>query len=279
MSNPAITDIDTALTADSVEAVDVLADDNPIRVVASAIRPLGVVAIALQVTDAYEMHWGDGTYSGGSGSVPLNHTYPAASVYTITVRQGDTVVAQRRVNVRNTMKPVVTFAPNADNPNFIEATFDDDPADVVSQYRIRWEEGQEETLFAPKGTVRRHGFPAGTHEIFVQDLHTGRSMTESVEVTDPEYDPDFSLARGADTNTADLTITKLATVKEVLIDWGDGKQSTISAPAVGTKSSHTYTANNTYIIQLVYSDGSTDGSSRVVTIPFVEAASGAGEQR
>jgi hypothetical protein len=236
----------------------------------SAIAKMGVVAIATGVTGPFDLAWGDGTITQGTANVPVSHTYTNARAYTATVRQEGTIIAQAQVVVRDSLTPTVTFTAQASNPNFIDATFNDEPADVVSKYRILWEPGQSEELFAPKGTKKTHGYPAGDHDVLVQDLFTGRVLRETITVKDKEYDPDFKVEKGSDTSTALLTLTRvLATpAKNVVIDWGDGDQTTIDAAAVDKTASHKYIDPDNYIIQCVYADGSTEGSARVVTIPF-----------
>ncbi|WP_367139618.1 hypothetical protein [Saccharothrix sp. HUAS TT1] len=245
--------------------------------VPAALRERGVVLALTGLTGSVDLDFGDGTdpVRTAAGAPPIPHTYTTAGrAYLATAWQDGDLVAEAQIVVRAGLAPAVTFATAADNPNIVEATVTADPADLVSRYEFTWGvDGPVETLYAPKGTVLRHGFHAGTHTITVRDLHTGRVSSTDVEVTDLQYDPDFDLSQGADVRTAQLTVTASAEAKELLIDWGDGEQSTIPAPAdgdtnVGQKRSHTYTRDDTYIVQLVYSDGSTDGSSKTVTIPF-----------
>lgn len=233
----------------------------------------GIVAILTgTAASADTVDWGDGTTSTASGAT-LRHTFAEARAYTVTALQGTTAVARETVFVRDGLAAEVALAPASDNPNIVELTVNSEPADMVSRYSIQWTpDGQPELHYLPKGAVVSHGFAAGDHPVVVRDLHTGRALRETVTVTDPSFDPDFSIAKGADVMTAEITLSVVGTVKEILVDWGDGEQTKIPTPAVGAKHSHTYAANDTYIIQVLYSDASTDGAARVVTIPFAAMA-------
>ncbi|KGI79389.1 hypothetical protein IL38_24140 [Actinopolyspora erythraea] len=242
-----------------------------IRWAPAAKTALGIVATPLGVTGEYRMHWGDGTHVDGAGQSPVaRHVYPAAGSYTLTLVQNEAMVAQQQVHVRATLEPQVTLSPASDNPNIIDALFDDDPEELASRYELVWEDGATPVqLWAPKGTVTSHGYQAGTYTVTIRDLHTGRAKQEQITVQDPVYDPDFSLGKGGDVRTARAEITHLETSgKDVLLDWGDGAQTTLPAAKVGDTANHAYTADDTYIVQCVYVDGSTDGSARTVTIPF-----------
>lgn len=227
-----------------------------------------VVLLSGDATGADTIDWGDGTRAPASGAA-LRHTYTDGRSYTVTALKGATVVGRETLHVRDGLKPAVTFAPAADNSNIVELTVNAEPADLISLYSVLWEPaGTAELKYLAKGDKLSHGFSAGDHPISVKDMHTGRALRETVTVVDPTYDPDFSVAKGADAMTAEVTLTTVETIKEILVDWGNGEQTNIPAPAVGTKVSHPYKANDTYIIQVVYADGSTDGSARAVTIPF-----------
>jgi hypothetical protein len=245
------------------------ADAPVIRWAPAALTERGVVAVVLNLTGAFTVHWGDGgtTDSTGGGGA-LRHTFSSPGPYTFTAKQGGGIVAKTHAFVRDGLKPAVTFAAASDNPNIVEATFNDDPAELVSSYEVTWATGVVETFFAPKGTVRSHGYAAGTHTIVVRDLYTGRVSSTDVVVVDPTYDPDFSLAKGANATTALLTLTAVATAKDVLVDWGDGTQETIPAAKPDDKRTHPYAVAGTYIVQVLYADNSTDGSAHDVTIPF-----------
>lgn len=251
------------------------ADDPALKVAASPVTERGVAALALNAPTVDAIDWGDGSRSPYSGR-GVFHTYASAKAYTVTALDGDTIVATAQVFVRDGLTPNVTFAADAGNPNMIIATFNDDPADLISRYEVTWAPGAVEEVVAAKGTTKTHGFQAGDHTIVVRDMHSGRVLSEDITVKDKEYDPDFTLVKGADANTALLEITRLVTAgKELLVDWGDYTQTTITAAdaKVGFKVSHPYAAADTYLVQLVYSDGSTEGSARVVTIPFPAARS------
>ena len=255
-------------------------DAAALRWVPKAIAELGVVAVPTNVVGEFTMDWGDSKRTDSSaGAPPVSHAYASAGAYTVTLTQGDAIVAKTQVVIRAGKGPAVTAAPAADNPNIIELTFADDPAEIASQYAITWNVGGvAEVVFAPKGTVLSHGYTAGDHVIVVRDLYTRRAVRLEVTVVDATFDPDFSATQGENTMTALVTLTAVATVKDVLVDWGDGQQSTVAAAEVGGKATHAYAANDTYIIQVVYADGSTDGSARTVTIPF-PARDGRGSNR
>lgn len=245
------------------------ADDPDIKLVPAAVTERGVVAYVLNAPTVDTIDWGDGTRSVYSSAAAV-HAYASAKAYTVTALAGETVVASRQVYVRDGLAPNVTFAPDANNPNLIVATFGDDPEDLVSKYEVTWEAGAVETLFAAKGTTRSHGFRAGTHTIVVRDLHTRRVLTEDIEVKDKTYDPDFDFAKGADTMTVEITLKNVKTKKEIVLAWGDGDQTLVPASEAvdGTKKSHTFLDADSYIVQCVYKDGSTEGSADLVTVPF-----------
>lgn len=245
----------------------------------SPTKALGVAAVAAEVTGSFTLHWGDGTtVDGATAGTPLHHTYTGAGAYVAAAVQAGATVARVQVFVRPGLAPAITFAAAADNPNIIEATVGDEPAELVSRYRIAWGDGSAaQELVAEKGQVISHGFKAGTYTITVTDLRTRRVLREQQVVTDAEYDPDFTLAKGADANTARATLSRVLAdpAKDVLLDWGDGEQTTLPAAKVGDHADHTYAAADTYLVQCVYTDGSTDGSAKTVTIPFATVATDA----
>lgn len=257
----------------------------------SPVTARGIVALPNNVAGACVLGWGDNTYTETSGGAPAStHAYASGGAYKLTVYQDaadappelvlDTVylphaperamalIAEEQVSIRDGMAPTIAFAPDASNPNLIIATVNDQPARMVSEYEITWAAGEVETKYLPHGTTARHGFKAGTHTVTVRDLHTRRALTQDLEVKDKEYDPDFTFAKGANTMTVEITLSKVGTKKDVLIDWGDGDQTPMPAAEVGQKTSHPYLDANDYIVQCVYADGSTDGSARLVTVPF-----------
>lgn len=237
----------------------------------AALVPRAVIAVLGGAASAADtVDWGDGTRSPATGAA-VRHTYPEPRAYAITALQGETPLARETVKVRDGLKPAIAFAPSTDNPNLIEATIASEPEDMISEYKVTWEAGAVDRFYGPKGTVKVHGFQAGTHTVSYRDLHTGRSGATEVVVVDKEYDPDFSIGKGANVNTALLEVTKLAVPgKELVIDWGDYIQSTVPAEsaAVGFQVSHHYPDPGDFIVQLVYADGSTEGSARLITIPF-----------
>lgn len=225
------------------------------------------------------LHFGDGTApvlvgrEAPGSRRPVMHVYPAPGAYIVTARKLDgSLAASVQVFIRTGTIPQVTWSAAADNPNIIEFTFDDDPATLISQYHVDFGDGSQQTdLIAPNGTIHSHAYKAGTYTASVRDQQAMRGGRYTVTVNDPEYDPDFKIGQGGNRNTVVAEITRLVTSgKDVLIDWGDGAQSTIPASeaAVGVKRDHVYDTADTYIIQCVYADGSTDGSARSVTIPW-----------
>lgn len=249
--------------------------DPTVKVVPAVITERGVVAMVLNAPTVDTIDWGDGTRSPYSGAA-LVHTYPSAKAYSINALAGEALMASGQVYVRDGLAPNVTFAADTNNPNLIIATFNDEPEDLISKYEITWEPGAVEEIVAVKGTTKSHGFRAGDHTIVIRDLHSGRVLSKDITVVDKEYDPDFTVVKGADVNTALLEVTKLVTPgKELLIDWDDYTQTTVpdASAAVGHQESHAYSEAGDYLVQLVYSDGSTEGSAQLVTIPFPAARS------
>lgn len=260
------TDTDTG----TVAVLDDPRAEPVIHWTSAALKELTVVAVVAGGTGSYTLHWGDGTSADvPAGSAPLAHTYPGPRTYAASLRQGTVEAASTQIWVRPDTSPQFSLAAPAGEHNIVELTIEADPQDMVGRYAIDWQDGGPvETLLAAKGTVVRHGYPAGEHTVAVTDLLTNRSGTKVVTVTDPAYDPDFVLRQGTDANTAELELTVLGTAKPVLVDWGDGKQQTIDAPAVGTKVSHSYTEPAVYLVQGVYADGTGSGAVKAVTIPF-----------
>lgn len=257
-----------------------LADDTPFV----AWRPAptaqhAVVATAANLTGDFTIHWGDGSSADSAvGAAPVKHVYPGVGVYAVTVEQGGQRKTQAGVGIRDGLAPNITVAARDDNPNIIEVTFNDEPVAIVSHYHVQWvKDGPTETVVGVKGTRITHGYAAGTYEFTVADMLTRRHFRQQLTVVDKTYDPDFTIAQGANDMTVDLTVSAAAEAKDLLIDWGGGSQATIPAPGpggsnVGQKRSHTFASADTYIVQLVYSNGSTDGSARTVVIPFPAVA-------
>lgn len=260
------TDLDTA--ADGLDD-----GTSQVRWAPATLVERGIVAVAVNVTGTYILWWGEGDAhtDTAAGAGPVRHTYAKAGSYTVIAKQGTTTLATAQVFVRDGLAPVVTFAPASDNSNIVEATFGDDPADLISRYEITWAAGAVETVVAPKGTVCSRGFQAGTHTIVIRDLHTGRSLSQDVEVKDKEYDPDFSVAKGADVNTALFTLTKVSGdgTQDVIIDFGDGATHTFTAAKPNDSISHTYARADSYIAQVAFTEGDTgNGGAKLITIPF-----------
>lgn len=223
------------------------------------------------------LHWGDGTsipYSWAER--PVRHTYEAAGAYTVTLRGADgAVIDAQRIFARTGEAPVVTFTADADNPNIIDATWGDEPADLTGQYDLDWDDGTEvQTVTAAHGRVVSHGLRAGDYTIRIYDRDARRWGRYPITVHDKQYDPEFELTR-LDERTVKLTVTRLVTPgKDVLVDWGDGTQDTIGTAQVGSEVQHSWDFDDVYIVQCVYADGSTDGSADTVEIPWAEAARG-----
>lgn len=245
--------------------------------------PLSVIAVWTGDAEVL-IHFGDGTpaAAAGRGPVatrrPIRHAYTTPRAYTVTANTAVTdpvtgavtegpQAAAVQVYVRPGTAPAVQIAAADDNQQIIEATWNDEPAELISGYVVDHGDGESSTVVGAPGTVVSHGYRPGTYTIGVKDVQADRWLRTTVDVQAPQYDPEFAITGQGRAATA--TITRLVTpAKAVLIDWGDGDQSTITGAAVGDAVSHDYTADDTYIVQCVYSDGSTDGSAQVVTVPL-----------
>lgn len=268
-SAPTVQD-DVASLGAEIERVDPLVDPM-IKWVASATVERGVVLVPLNITGTVELSFGDGTTpTTGASGIPVHHTYAAPGAYTVSARQGENVVARAQVFVRDGLTPAVTLSAGADNPLFWDLTVNADPESMISQFEVRWGDGSApQIVAAPKGTKVSHGYQAGDYPVTVIDRHSGRWLTQDITVSAPTYDPDFTATKGADAMTVEITLTTVGTPgKEVLVDFGDFSQEVITNGQVGAKVSHKYAAADSYLVQVVYSDGSTAGSSRLVTVPF-----------
>ena len=235
-----------------------------------------IIGYTLGITGAHTLWWGDGTSSPGTGA-PQRHSYHAAGDYMFTAKDDSgAVLAQVQVRIRDGLHPNVTFAQSTTEQDMVIATFNDDGA--ASDYEVTWGPQDVENLLAPKGTQVKHPLQPGTHTIVVRDLQSGRALSAEVEMKPHEFDPDCTITKGADTQTAFLKLTKVGVAgKKVLIDWGyNNKTTTIDGVVDGT-ASFTYPAGaETYLVEINYDDGSTSGPAYPVTIPFPARDKGTG---
>lgn len=242
-----------------------------LKVWSTSEREVTVRLLDLEVTA--QLTFGDGTdpVSVNPATGFVQHVYAQAGAYTVTLKSGTKVLAVDRVFTRSGDAPAVAWAPGSDNPNFIDFTWNDVPEDLVSTYDIVWGDGEPNAVVtAPSGFVKAHGYAAGDYTVKIFDRQARRWGQYDITVHDKTYNPDLTVAQGASRYEAVATISRIETPgKEVKVWWGDGLDPDIIANAqLGDQVRHTYDFDDTYMVQIAYSDGTGEGGASFIEIPW-----------
>lgn len=227
--------------------------------------------VNLEVTAQLSFGDGSDTVSVNPATGFLRHVYAQPGAYTLTLKGGAEVLATERIFARSGDAPAITWAAGADNPNFIDFTWAETPADLVSTYDVIWGDGAANaTVTAPAGHVASHGYAAGDYTVKVYDQQARRWGRYDISVHDKVYDPNLTVEQGTGRYEAVATISAIASPgKEVKVWWGDGTDPDVVAnPQVGTQVRHIYDFDDTYMVQVGYADGTGEGGAVFINIPW-----------
>lgn len=239
----------------------------------------------LGYTAAYDIWWGDykaKTVVPGDSTSYRTHVYDRPGAYTVqlfkprSVKPEDFLVSATVV-IRPGLKPIgIEWGASSEHPNLWEARFVDteDGTGVIPRFRIEWPGDDTEEVWGVPGTSSSRFLESGEYDIKVTDLTSGRWEVTKQTVAGEQFDPDFTVAaspeQDAAKRTARVTFTKAS--KKVQIDWGDqtGWQ-TVESPKVGGTVDHTYAADGSYPVLVMYTDGTTtppEGKTLDATVPY-----------
>jgi hypothetical protein len=233
------------------------------------------------------VNWGDGTtqdLGAVTGTANVSHTYRSAGVYTVTGTvvdgSGNVVTVSTSVTVNQTQL-LLTITPPATPPTVgLPATFTivvgTLPAgDSVRNVHLAWGDGSSQDLGALSGssTVSHVYQSAGSYNISGTLTDTaGNSITVSTAVIVNATQVGLTITAPATAPSVGLpasftfvvgTLPPGDSVRDVSVDWGDGKTQSLGSINGTTTVSHVYLTADTFTIRATLFD--TVGNSTTVS--------------
>lgn len=232
------------------------------------------------------LHWGDGsTPTHTVATRTYEHRYPAIGKYMITIVDGSGVlIARQQIAVTGAIG--LDEVRVADDDAAIRVSFGDiDPRLGVSQYRVEWQDADDEWVWGVPGRALRHDATPGVHTVVISDTSSGRTQTWTVQVTHgPVYDPDFTVHHFPGDASGMTVYVRLATPQigrpiHVWWDDADGPQ-LIQRPIPGMEIPHIYTHPGHYMQTLAYADSHNiaRAKSDAMTVPSTNTRKFSGKQ-
>lgn len=213
----------------------------------------------------YTVYWGDSYRSAGKPTEWAYHIYDQPGMYYVTIVLDDTgtPAVGAWVRVRDTLFPQVSLVPG-DDPRYTDLMYlsiDEPEGDPYeSYYDVDWGDGKtaENLLLKPGKTNVWHGYmKKGDYPVKITDKAM-RVTTEFMHtVTDPDFNPDFSLTPDPDdpmTVTMEVTRSDDLT-QELWMEWDDGNPPFQITNQIGHQETKTYPDGNGWIISVFYNNG------------------------
>ncbi len=226
----------------------------------------------------YTVRWGDGQYNTYAAGGPVTHTFATAGNNTIAVDLTDstgTFVAAGALPVTVNPSPKIALTGNA-NAN-VGGTYTltlgavTDPGYTVSQYTVRWGDGQSNT-FTAGGSVT-HVFATTGGETIAVDLTdpTGTFTAAGTLAVTVNPAPKVQLSGNANANAGGVYTLNLGavtdpgyTISQYIVRWGDGQTGSY---ATGGPVTHTFAATGAKTIAVDLTD-STGVYNAAGTLPI-----------
>ncbi|WP_428938143.1 PKD domain-containing protein [Fontivita pretiosa] len=234
------------------------------------------------------INWGDGTVQTINGSpASVTHTFADDGTFTITATATDedgTYSANTKGLSVTNVAPTLTISGNdtlAEGSNYtLRLTRSDPGADTIARWVIDWGDGTIQTINGSPGSVKHLYADDGTYTISATASdEDGTYSANSKTLTVNNVAPTLTISgpnTTAEGSTYTLTLTRsdpgADTIRQWIINWGDGSTQTISgSPASVT---HVFADNGSYSItaSAADEDGTYNANSRSVTVTNVAPA-------